>query len=136
MKRITKVSDIHGIDNQLSEYIKSKIEKLTADYCVESIDEFGAIFIAESTEDLNSYQDMGFVEPINRHIPEYIAIAGEKDGISGKIFLECCFVLSDGYGVIVICEKSIFTKTFKDDRHLMSILPIYNDDNEIAAEKR
>lgn len=136
MKRITRLADTYDIEDSIGTYIKNKVEKLTTEYKVENIDEFGVIFLIESDEDLVNYKLMGFTEPIDKYIPEYITSIDSRDGISDNEFLEFCYVLSDGFGVILICKESIFTKSFKVDRHSMSIVTRYNKDHKTTKEKR
>ncbi|MBR1862628.1 MAG: hypothetical protein IJ806_00890 [Ruminococcus sp.] len=72
MIKITKLSHIKGIDEALAGYIGNKVRNLTEEYQVQTIEEFGAIFVIESENDLENYKEMGFCKEISLDTAEYI----------------------------------------------------------------
>lgn len=120
MIRISKISDVKGMDRQLSKYIKEKLRNLTEEYQVQTIEEFGVIFVVEVENDLENYKAMGFNEPVSKSLAEYIT----KFNISSannvdSAYIEACYIFSDSYGLIVIGKAHFFQGDFSEG-HLMS----------------
>ena len=72
MIRITEISDVKGMDRQLSEYVKEKLRDLTEEYQMQTIEEFGVIFVVEDENDLKNYKDMDFNKPVSKSLAEYL----------------------------------------------------------------
>ncbi|MFT3952030.1 MAG: hypothetical protein QM689_08845 [Oscillospiraceae bacterium] len=108
MKKFTEPTQTDN-ENPIENYINQKLKILTEEYQTDSITDFGAIFLLENEND--NPIDMGFTEPLNQYKPEYIENV-QIDSLQGKLYLEGCFVFSDGYGVIIIGEDCLFRKWF------------------------
>ena len=112
MIKITELSHIKGVEEQLADYIRNKVRNLTEEYQVQTIEEFGAIFVIESENDLVDYKEMGFYKEISFDDAEYISnfLISSDDRISERAvaYTEACFVFSDGYCIIIIGRASFF----------------------------
>lgn len=115
MVKIVKIADVRGVDEKLADYIKDKLRNLTEEYQVESIEEFGAIFLVESEKDLEDYRTMGFYKPISESLAEYITEFSPSPNKDGSAYIEACYVFSDGYGVIVIGKEVFFKRISSSD---------------------
>ncbi len=82
---------------------------------MESIEEFGAIFLFESEKDLEDYRPMGFYKPVSESLAEYITEFSPSPNKDGSAYIEACYVFSDGYGVIVIGKEGFFKHILSSD---------------------
>ena len=89
------------------------------EYSVDSISDFGAIYLIENYIDIENFNAMGFNEPISHYIPEYIKRIHINDGFQDISYLESCFIFSDGYGIVIIGKEHLFEKYLDVDKYLL-----------------
>ena len=119
MIKITKLKECDKISSPICGYIKMKLKQMIEEYSVESISDFGAIYLIENYKDIENFNAMGFNEPISHYIPEYIKRIHINDGFQDISYLESCFIFSDGYGIVIIGKEHLFKKYLDVDKYLL-----------------
>lgn len=119
MIKLTTLQDCDNINNPISTYIKAIIKRMIEEYSVDSISDFGAVYLVENKSDIENLNEMVFNNPISEFIPEYIKRIYIDDSFQDLSYLESCFIFSDGFGVIIIGAESQLEKHFDVDKYLI-----------------
>ena len=109
MKKFQKLEDCN-INEPIERYIYEKIKYMSNEYQVDDISDFGAIYLINNNLDLKRFLEMEFVKPIKNYFSEYEKIINIDD-TRKNVYLERCFIYSDGYGVIII-EKTNWKEVY------------------------
>ncbi len=109
MIRIITLKDVEQIKNPyLAEYVRNLVTRLLTEYrnyCADSLEAIGAIFVLEDTEDWNLYSEMGLSVPPEESRFEWIEDIG--NGLCNG-----CIVIDNDRGIDIIGKQEYF-KQFK-----------------------
>lgn len=108
MIKICSESDLERItEKTVYDYIRTLLTTIiyaNMDLCPNlSIEEIGAIYFAESTEDLHDFQQFGFITPLAENRFEWFTTFG-------GIYADGCIILDNDRGMNIIAEKKYFIK--------------------------
>lgn len=105
MIKIMTLSDAEKISNVfLKEYIINLVKRILheyRDYCPDSLESVGAIFILERPSDLELFPEMGLSSPLTESRFEWVEHIGNG-------YCNGCIVITNDTAINIIAKKSIF----------------------------
>ncbi|MCR5123276.1 MAG: hypothetical protein K6B74_12760 [Ruminococcus sp.] len=104
---ISEPKNLEGVPMPLKNCIEERLFGLMEEYKKKSIADFGSIIVIESKDELTDYGLLGFSAPIEEYCPEYAVTKTFRYNEQIFEYAEVCFVVSDGYGMILLGEKNL-----------------------------
>ena len=110
MLTITTLKDVEQVKSPyLAGYIRNLVEHLLKEYhnyCADSLEAIGAIFVLEDREDWNLYSEMGLSCPPSESRFEWIEDIGNG-------FCNGCIVLDNDRGIDIIGKQEHFYSLYE-----------------------
>lgn len=105
MVKVTKINDLEQLDREIILHIRSLLEYFLteySDFCSDSIDAIGAIFVLEDHSDWLKYSEMGLFAPIKKESFEWISPLDDTDYKIG------CVNIDTDRSINIVAKSSLF----------------------------
>lgn len=109
MIKITKLNDTYNLPlmfDSVKGILISRIKKLTEEYSVGDISEFGQFVLLESSMEIKKYSEINLTEPISDNSIEWVEIINSE-------FINICIVRDDSYSVNIIISNLLIDENIK-----------------------
>lgn len=99
-----------GLPPVQQKIIHQYLSELFELYKIDTIEEIGAIYFIESSEELYNYKSFGMYEPFSANNTEFVdRIFLSKQNRQEADYLLACFVLSADFAIYIISDKNILS---------------------------
>ena len=112
MKKIVDFKTLKesGLPPVQQKIIRQYLSELVELYKIDTIEEIGAIYFIESSEELYNYNSFGMYEPFSADNTEFV----DRTFLSNQNrqeadYLLACFVLSADFAIYIISDKNILS---------------------------
>lgn len=115
MKKIVDYKTLResGLSPVQQKIIHQYLSELFELYKIDTIEEIGAIYFIESSEELYNYNSFGMCEPFSADNIEFvdrIFLSNQNGAVRQETdYLLACFVLSADFAIYVISDKNILS---------------------------
>lgn len=112
MKKIVDFKTLKesGLPPVQHKIIRQYLSELFELYKIDTIEEIGAIYFIESSEELYNYKSFGMYEPFSADNTEFVdRIFLSNQNRQEAEYLLACFVLSADFAIYIISDKNILS---------------------------
>lgn len=112
MKKIVNYKTLResGLPPVQQKIIHQYLSELFELYKIDTIEEIGAIYFIESSEELYNYNSFGMCEPFSADNTEFVdRIFLSNQNRQEADYLLACFVLSADFAIYIISDKNILS---------------------------
>lgn len=105
MIKVTRIEDLEQVDEEIVPHIRNLLDYFLeeyCDFCSDSIEAIGAIFLLEDNLDWQKYLEMGLSEPIKSESFEWILPLGNTEYKIG------CINIETDKSIDIVAKSSLF----------------------------